>query len=127
MARSEKFEVLTIEQKEKLNQMKHTLCVAIKNLERTRFIPTKEMAYRMGTTPSRVSEVQRLQYEKLTLNQLFHYLIKLDSNFDMQILYRYYSSAELAVYDAKLLNDDKRKNSSLRDPDLKSEEGFFEN
>ncbi len=137
MARGKKVEVVTNEQKEKLNQIKHTLCIAIKNIERTRFIPTKQMAYRMGTTASRLSEVQRLQYEKLTLNQLFNYLIKLDPNFEMQILYRYHSSAELAMRGSDSPNDEKRKadnigkNSSRDFPSeqsgLKTEEGFFEN
>ncbi len=95
------------------------------------------MAYRMGTTTSRLSEVQRLQYEKLTLNQLFHYLIRLDPNLEMQILYKYYSSAELAIHDPDSSNDEKRKNDNRRkkssrdfkseDLNLKTEEGFFEN
>ena len=109
MAQSKKMEVVTNEQKEKLNQIKHTLCIAIKNIERKQFISSKNMAFMMGTTASRLSEVQRLQYDKLTLNQLFHYLIRLDPDFEVQILYRYYSSAELPIWNSK------------------TEEGFFEN
>lgn len=98
MPRGKACELYTKGEKLKLNEIKHVLCVAIKNSERNFQIkPSHNLARHIGTNLSRLSEVHTLQYDKLTLNQLFHYLIRLNPNFQVQIVYKYYSSAELAL------------------------------
>lgn len=97
MARGKKIELYTNEQKEKSDEIKKLLCIAIKNTQRKYRPDPKAIARLIGTNQSRLSDVHRVRIDRLSISQLFQYLIKLDSNFSVQILYQYYSSEEIQL------------------------------
>jgi len=74
-----------------MNDVKKTLCIAIRNNQGPlRGRTAVERAASFGITMSRLTEVYSHQYDKLTINQLFHYLIMMNPNFKMQLLYDHY-------------------------------------
>lgn len=93
MPRGKQKEFYSLEQQAALNEVKRVLCIAIRNnQERLRGRKTSIRAEILGTSKSRLSEVYKHQYDKLSVTQLFHYLILLNPNFKMQLLFSYYDS-----------------------------------
>lgn len=92
-----KIELYTNTQKEKLDEIKKLLCIAIKNAQRKYRPNPKAIAKLIGTSQSRLSDVHRIHIDRLSIGQLFQYLIKLDSDFSVQILYQYYLSEEIQL------------------------------
>jgi len=69
----------------KKEELKLYLCHSIKRVVRKRNWNQREAAFRMGTTASRVSHVDRLKLNKLTIKQLFQYLINIAPHFEILI------------------------------------------
>lgn len=84
---------LTAEQHDKLDEIKRSLCIAIKNQVKARKkVSPNDIAQLMGTNRARLSDVETLKLDQLTLSQLFHYLVRLNANFKLQLLFQYYET-----------------------------------
>jgi hypothetical protein len=71
--------------REKLKEVKLELCYLIKRHQARENLTAKALAFYMGTSQSNVSLVSRLNVDKLTINQLFRYLVLLEPEFKMLI------------------------------------------
>lgn len=70
---------------EAINKVKLQICYALKRVALKRYWTQKRMAEFLCTSPSCVSHVIRQRTDKLTLNQLFEYLAKVEPYFEILI------------------------------------------